>query len=142
MNELASGQTLKKIKKYAKEVRKWAFGGESASQICDICSIQLANSLRKEGLSVQIMVGEFRIDKALEGPPGPMLFSNPGHYWVLIEDCYVVDLSGDQFDEELFRPFPRVFIALKEDATRHLNGRPITEKQESRIKASRPTDFY
>lgn len=89
---------------------------------CVEASLVLQRLLVQLGHQARVVTGDFRLDKSLPNSvdePEEGLTMTYAHNWVEVGDT-VVDITGDQFEHGLDRPWPTVYIGPRTD--RYINA--------------------
>lgn len=109
------------IEGIAQRVRREMFGDRPAQPKCLECSCRLLAAYTQAGIDASVVAGAFRYD----APKGSRDYAN--HFWVAVGDQFI-DISGDQFDSVLTKPFPKVFVGPK-DTPNYIDWKLVTEKE-------------
>jgi hypothetical protein len=86
--------SIREITKVASEVRKYIIDSMITTHgQCYEASTCIAEKLQKLGYASRLIQGNVLLD-------GEGCFGKGFHYWLEVEDC-VIDVTGDQFNEEI-----------------------------------------
>jgi hypothetical protein len=107
------------IKEIASQTRKEItekFG--STTSVCEAASKLLHRKLTENQISSQVIFGSFHLDFPTKQNKESTDYYAAPHFWVETENL-IVDITADQFNEEVGEEYPEIYITQKNKSGRH-----------------------